>query len=100
MKGPTTYIKEAWGIYFKKENFIFFAKVMAVVVIASSLIGFVMSYFYPADYLEKGDYSNTSFFIGFIILTVLTALVGLWTQTTTYFAIFKTGNSEKEICGT
>jgi len=53
LKGPIEYIKEAWRIYIKKENFIFFARIMAVLVILSSVLSFVTGYFYPADYLEN-----------------------------------------------
>lgn len=84
MKTPIEYIKEAWAIYTKKENFLFFARIMAVLVILTTVIG----YFYNTP-----DWQN----VGFIILTVLTIFVGLWSQTTQYFAILKMGSSEKEV---
>lgn len=97
MKTPIEYIKEAWAIYTKKENFIFFAKIMAVLVILSTTIGFVTSYFYPADYVQNIDYSNIPMVVGFVVTTLLSALVGLWSQTTGYFAILKLGSNEKEV---
>jgi uncharacterized membrane protein len=88
MKTPIEYIKEAWRIYTKKENFVFFAKIMSVVVILTSAIGYLISYFYSSN-----EWQNA----GFVILTLLSIVVGLWSQTTQYFAILKMGNKEKEI---
>ena len=97
MKTPIEYIKEAWGIYTKKENFIFFAKIMAVLVILGAAISFVTSYFYPADYLQNADYSNTPIVIGFIVLSLTSAVIGIWSLTTQYYSILKMGSSEKEV---
>lgn len=88
MKSPIEYIKEAWAIYSKKENFIHFARVMAVIVIITTSIGYLTSYYYSVD-----DWQN----FGFIALTLLSIVVGLWSQTTQYFAILKIDESEKEI---
>ena len=88
MKTPIEYIKEAWRIYSKKENFVFFAKIMAVVVVLTSAIGFLISYFYSSN-----DWQNA----GFVVLTLISIVIGLWSQTAKYFAIIKMGNSEKEI---
>jgi uncharacterized membrane protein len=97
MKKPTEYIKEAWAIYTKKENFIFFARIMAVLVIVPTVIGFVTGYFYPADYMKNGDFSNTPMLIGFIIATLLSVFVALWSQTSQYFAILQMGTDEKKV---
>jgi hypothetical protein len=97
MKSPTKYLKEALAIYTKKENFIFFARVMAVLVIISSIISYLISYFYSADYVRNGDFSNIPMLVGFIVLTLLSIIIGLWSQTTTYYSIFKIGSDEKEI---
>lgn len=97
MKSPTEYIREAWAIYTKKENFVFFARMMAVLAILSTVIGFISSYFYPADYLKNSDFSNIPMLIGFISITLLAGIIGLWSQTTTYFAILKMGSQEKEV---
>ena len=97
MKGPITYIKEAWGIYTKKENFVFFARIMAVLVIVSAVLSFLIGYFYPSNYSQNIDFSNVPAVVGFIILTVVGAFVSLWTQTTVYFSILKMGNPEKEV---
>lgn len=97
MKGPITYIKEAWGIYTKKENFVFFARVMAVLVIASTVLSFLIGYFYPAEYSRNIDFSNAPAVVGFVILSVIGAFVSLWTQSTVYFSILKMGNPEKEV---
>lgn len=101
MKSAIEYIKEAWAIYTKKENFIFFARIMAVLVVISSIFSFLTGFLYPADYLKNADFSNIPMLIGFIIISILTAIVGLWSQTTNYMAILKMGNplaiGEKEI---
>lgn len=88
LKGPIEYIKEAWAIYSKRENFIFFARIMAVVVIVTTSIGYVLSYYYSTD-----DWQN----VGFIVLTLLSIFVGLWSQSAKYLAVIKMGNTEKEI---
>lgn len=97
MKTATEYIKEAWAIYSKKENFIFFARIMAVLSIIAFTIGMVNGYFFPADYLKDGDFSNISLFIGFIVISILSIVFGLWSQSTSYFAVIKMGEPEKEV---
>lgn len=97
MKTATEYIKEAWAIYSKKENFIFFARIMAVLSIIAFTIGMVNGYFFPADYLKNGDFSNTPLFIGFIVISILSIVFGLWSQSTSYFAVIKMGEPEKEV---
>lgn len=88
LKEPIQYIKEAWAIYSKRENFIFFARIMAVVVIVTTSIGYVLNYYYSTD-----DWQN----VGFIVLTLLSIFVGLWSQSAKYLAVIKMGNTEKEI---
>lgn len=97
MKTPIEYIKEAWKIYKTKENFIFFSKIMTVLVISSLLISTISGYFYPADYLQNADYSNTPIVIGFIVLSLTSAVIGIWSLTTQYYSILKMGSSEKEV---
>lgn len=101
MKTATEYIKEAWAIYTKKENFIFFARIMAVLSIIAFTIGMVNGYFFPADYLKDGDFSNVPLFVGFILISILSIVFGLWSQSTSYFAVIKMGNppagGEKEV---
>lgn len=101
MKTPIEYIKEAWKIYTKKENFIFFSKIMSILVLVSILVGFVTGYFYPSDYLKNADFSNIPRLAGFIAVSLAAIIVGLWTQTVTYFSILKVENTpaggEKDI---
>lgn len=97
LKGPIEYIKEAWGIYTKKENFIFFAKIMAILAILSTVIGLINGYFYPSDYLQKSDFSNIPMLIGFLIISLISIILGLWSQTTQYFTILKMGEPEKKV---
>lgn len=97
MKGPVEYIKEAWAIYIKKENFVFFARIMAVLVIATTAIGLVSGYFYPTDYLQNSDFTNIPMFVGFLVISLVSIILGLWSQSTQYFAILKMGDPEKEI---
>ncbi len=97
IKRPTEYIREAWKIYTKKENFIFFARIMAVLVIATSVISIITNYFYPAEYLQNSDFSNIPLFIGFVVISIASIIIGLWSQTTQYFSLIKMGDSEKEV---
>lgn len=101
MKGPIEYIKEAVSIYTKKENFVFFAKIMAVVVIFSSAVSLSSGYLYPANYLQNADFSNIPMLVGFIAISLLSIVIGLWSQTTTYFSILNVQNNiigvEKEV---
>lgn len=97
MKGSIEYIKEAWGIYFKKENFIFFARIMAIVVIISSAIGYLFSYLYPTTNWQDFKFENTPMMLGFLTLTLVSIVIGFWTQAVRYFALFRMGSSEREI---
>lgn len=97
MKTATEYIKEAWAIYSKKENFIFFARIMAVLSIIAFTFGMVNGYFFPADYLKDGDFSNVPLFVGFILISILSIVFGLWSQTVQSLAVVKMNSDEKEI---
>lgn len=87
MKTPIEYLKESWVIYTKKENFIFFSKVMAVLVIVSTGLSYLINYFYPVNVWEDLDFSNIPMLIGFIIFSLISLILGLWVQSTTYVAI-------------
>lgn len=97
MKTATEYIKEAWSLYFKKENFMFFAKIMAILTIISSSLSYLTGYLYPADYLKNIDYSNIPMVVLFVAISVAAMIVGLWTQTTTYISVLRMGTVEKDI---
>lgn len=97
MKSPIEYIKEAFKIYFKKENFIFFAKIMAVLTIASTSLSLVINYFYPVNVWQDLKFESVQPGIFFGILSLVAMFVGLWVQTTTYYSIFKMGDKEKAI---
>lgn len=97
MKTAIEYIKEAWAIYTKKENFIFFVRIMAVLSLISFTIGVVNGFFFPADYLRVGDFSNIPLFVGFILLSIISMVFRLWSQSTSYYSVIKMGISEKEI---
>lgn len=96
LKGPVEYIKEAWSIYTKKENFIFFTKIMAVLTILASVIGFISGYLFSQD-LNNIDYTNIPKTIGFVAISLIAIVEGLWSQTTIYFSILKMGDSEKAV---
>jgi hypothetical protein len=97
IKGPVEYIKEAWKIYIKKENFMFFARIMAVVVLLTTSVGFIFGYLFPQQSWENIQYENPMMIVVFIALTLLSVVLGLWTQTTTYFSILKLGQTEGEV---
>lgn len=86
MKGPIEYIKESWKIYTKKENFIFFAKIMAVILIVTLPLGYLLSYLRS----QNND-------LMLILVGILAALVGIWVSSTKYVSIIKMGSPEKEV---
>ena len=89
MKTPISYLKEAWAIYSKKENFIYFSKVMAILVVVLTSFNYLVSYLYPDTIWEDFDYSNTPYLIGFIILSIISIILGLWVQSTTYTSVLE-----------
>lgn len=97
MKTAIEYIKEAWRIYTTKENFIFFARIMAVITIITTSLSYLFNYFFPVASFENLDYSNIPMLVTFISFSILGFLVSLWGQVTSYYAIFRKTNSEKEI---
>ncbi len=98
MKKPTEYIKEAWKIYTTKKNFVFFAKIMAVLVIVTTTAGFLLSYFYPFQYPDlKFDYSDPVKVLGVILLLLLSAIAGLWSEGTRNLSLIKMNSDEKEL---
>lgn len=97
MKTPIEYIKEAFKIYTKKENFIFFAKIMAVLTIVSTSFGFFINYFYPVDVWQDLKFDSLQSGLGFGGLSLVAILIGLWVQTVAYYSIFKMGDEEKKI---
>ncbi len=97
MKSPIEYIKEAWAIYTKKENFVFFAKIMAVLVIINTLLGYLINYLFPVQNWENLDFQNIPVLIGFVCISLVAFLVNMWTYSTMYMAILKMGKDEKEI---
>lgn len=81
IKGPVEYIKKAWGIYFEKENFVYFAKIMVVLVLISNIFSYALDYYYPI-----GVRGNVS--LGFVILSLISFIIGLWFNSTTYYSLF------------
>lgn len=98
MKTPIEYIKEAWKIYTDKKNFVFFARIMAVVTAITGILSYLMGYLFPFKYpTESIDFTNPRKLGLFIILTLLIGFVGLWGKSAGYVAVIKTGKDEKEI---
>ncbi len=100
MKTPIEYIKEAWRIYTKKENFLFFARIMAVLTVVSTVI----SYFHA--YISQFAVDPKTFSISFdnpllAILSILIALFSFlfyfYSQSTIYSAILNIGLNEKDV---
>lgn len=75
MKTPIEYIKQAWGIYTKKENFVYFSKVMAVLLLFSAVPSVIMTYFYS---------SRDLYDFGYVALSIVAAVGGLWSSSTVY----------------
>lgn len=97
LKRPAEYIKEAWDIYTKKENFIFFARVMAVIVLVTTSVGYLFNYLFPEQSWENIQNQNPIMIIIFFVLVLISIISGLWTQTATYFSIIKIGRAEQEV---
>ena len=90
MRKPTEYIKESINIFKEKENFIFFAKVMAVLVLVSTSFAYLFSYFFPKDSLDKfssGDFSNINMLIIYVLLMIASVFISIWWNSSLYSAI-------------
>jgi hypothetical protein len=87
MKKPLVYIKEAFKAYTQKENFIFFAKVMAILTIISTGLSYLSAYLYPVNVYEEFDFSNPGQIAGFASISIAMILFGIYTQSTTIAAV-------------
>lgn len=97
MKKPIEYIKQALKLYFQKENFIFFAKIMAVLTIISTSFSIIAGYVYPVDVYENLDFSNYLYTGGFLILSIFMIVFGIFTRSTTLISVMQTGGDIKNI---
>lgn len=103
MKNPIEYIKEAWVIYTKKENFIFFAKIMAVLTLVSIILRY--SQWYLSQYVLKApeigginfNFENVPLTVIYIILLVIAGNFYFYSQSITYLSIFNLSISLKEV---
>lgn len=86
MKGPIQYIKEAWVIYTKKENFIFFAKIMAILATISAILG------YSVVYLKT---QNNDLLL--ICAGLLIAIFGVWLNSTQYVVVLNQNLNPKDV---
>lgn len=92
MKKPTEYIKEAIDIYKQKENFVFFAKIMAVLALVSVPLSYSISYFFPKEKVES--FVNNGFtpleiwsYVLYVFLIIASGLASLWLNSTLYSAV-------------
>lgn len=97
MKKPFSYITEAVKFYFQKENFLFFAKVMSILVIISTALSLVSGYFYPVNVYENLDFSNYLYGSGFIVLSLVMVVFGIFTKSATLFSVVKSERNIKEV---
>lgn len=99
MKTTIEYIKEAWAIYVKKENFVFFSKIMIIFLFILTSLQYLINYILPVkDWKNfQPDNSQTTYF--FIILLLVIMLIGLWAKVVMYLAVIKMGDPlfDKEI---
>ncbi|MDO8340964.1 MAG: hypothetical protein Q7T59_03245 [Candidatus Woesebacteria bacterium] len=98
MKKPIEYLKESWSIYTKRENFLFFSKVMAILVIVSTGFNYLISYLYPVNIWKDFKFDNAPMLIVFIVLTLISIAIGFWVRITTYMLVLtKPTNEVKSI---
>lgn len=100
MKTPIEYIKEAFKIYTKKENFTLFAKVMSVLTIVSTIISY--SHTYVSQFVLSPDpvrfnFDNIPLTVLFILIALFSFIFYFYSQSTTYMSIFNTGIGGKEV---
>lgn len=91
MRKPFEYIKQAVQIYFKKENFIFFAKVMVILTIVSTSFSLLMGYLYDSQLSSLSDLAGPLQIAGFTFLAILMAVFGVYTRSTTLTSVIWTG---------
>lgn len=94
MKKPIEYLKESWTIYTKRENFLFFSKVMAIIVIISTGFNYLINYLYPVNIWKDFRFDDTPMLIGFIILTLISIIIGFWFRITTYMLVLTKPTNE------
>lgn len=97
MKNPIEYITQAVKFYFEKGNFIFFAKVMAILTIISTSLGLLSNYLYPVNIYENLDYANFVKAGGFILLSLVMILFGIFTKSTTLESVIKANTDIKAV---
>lgn len=97
LKGPVEYIKEAIKIYFKKENLIFFIKVMSIPVITTALISYLTDYLYPSDVYVNGLLDGNRTAVIIIILNFFAIFSTFWAQTSSLISVLETKTNEKEV---
>jgi len=102
MKGPIEYIKEAFKIYTKKENFLFFAKIMAVLTIISTIISYSHSYISrfvlsPINNSVRFNFDDIPLTILFILIAIFSFIFYFYSTSTTYMSVLNLGMNEKEV---
>lgn len=100
MKGPIEYIKEAFRIYTKKENFIFFAKIMAVLTIISTVISYSHTYvsqFVLSPEPVRFNFDNIPLTILFVLIALFSFIFYFYSLSTSYVSILNIETNEKGI---
>jgi hypothetical protein len=90
MKTPTEYIKEAWKIYTKRDNFIFFARIMAVLTLVSAGLAYAGNYFSWGINFEDVtmvDFSNVRNLPLAITAFVFANLYYFYSESTAYVSV-------------
>jgi len=100
IKGPIEYIKEAWKIYTKKENFIYFAKIMTVLTVLSALITFLHDYlskFVFDSQTGRFDFDNLVIVVSYIFISIIFFVFFFYQSSTTYVALLNINSNIKDI---
>lgn len=104
LKSPIEYIRQAWAIYTDRNNFAFFARLMAVITLVSASLTYAGSYLFKNPMLENVDkfsFQDIPNLPLYIILLVAGSVFYVYSESTTCVAVlnYQRGylGKEKEI---
>lgn len=97
LSSPTNLIRQALLLFFKKENFIYFLKLMLIVLVLVFGVGFLTSLITGGAFFVNFHIPPLSYlFIAIIFLVLMTAsiLIGVWAQVALYESVYRVVKKE------